>query len=360
MNSKKILLISLILLAGLLLSGCSAISANSWPGVSFDSTSDTIYVAFNNHVYAVDANTGTQKWLYPQEADRNKTFFAAPVVSGDGQLIIGGYDKILYSLDATTGTEKWSFVGAGNRYIGSVLIFDGKIFAPNADERLYALDMNGNPIWDIPFRASQALWSAPAADPAGNHLYISSMDRNVYSIDPATGTTQWTTPLLGAMVGSPTIDDSGQLLVGNFANQVVSLETQDGAENWAGATSGWVWSSPSIEGDAVYFGDLDGYFYSFNRLNGTENWKIQPDGQVVGSPLVIGERIYFGTESGTVYAIDLRGNIVWNREAGGSVYTSPVGNENLIVVAPYQADQLLVAYNSDGNQVWTFTPTEPE
>jgi len=360
MKSKKILVLALLLFAGLLLTGCTAISANSWPGVSFDSTSNTVFVAFNSHVFAVDAESGNQKWRFPQEADRNTTFFAVPVLSDDGQLVVGSYNKTLYSIDASTGAENWSFVGAGNRYIGSVLVYDNTIFAPNADERLYALDLNGNPIWDVPFKASQALWAAPSPNPDSNTLYITSMDRNVYALDPTTGSQQWKTAMSGAMVGSPKVDDAGQVLVGNFANQIVSLNAQDGQENWTGATSGWVWAEPALEGDAIYFGDLNGYFYSFDRMTGSENWKIQPDGQVVGSPLVIGDRIYFGTESGTLYAIDLRGNIVWSRETGGSLYSSPVGNENLIIVAPYQADQLLVAYNSDGNQVWTFTPPEPQ
>jgi outer membrane protein assembly factor BamB len=87
----------------------------------------------------------------------------------------------------------------------------------------------------------------------------------------------------------------------------------------------------------------------------------QKDDAVVAGLLVNGERIYVAvegkkTEEGTLLVLDLDGKIVWQQAPGGKLYSTPVVAGNLVLVAPYQADYALVAYDVDGKQVWTFTP----
>jgi hypothetical protein len=50
------------------------------------------------------------------------------------------------------------------------------------------------------------------------------------------------------------------------------------------------------------------------------------------------------------------GEITWEKKVGGKIYTSPVMSGSLILVAPYQAEFALAAYDADGKQAWTFTP----
>lgn len=355
---KPIFILVTISLALLFLTGCSAIAANSWPGLTIDPESNTVYMAYNTAIFAVDIGNGNVKWQFPAEPNNQITFFAPPTLTDDGQLIVGGYNQILYSLNAETGVQNWAFEGAANRYIGSALYTNNTIYAPNADERLYALDANGNPLWDQPFQAGQALWAAPTVGASGTTLYLTSMDRNVYALDGETGETLWSKTLEGASVGTPTLSSDNNLYIGNFANQMLALAADDGAEIWTSPTSGWIWSGPAQNEDHLYFGDLDGNFYAMNQSSGSVAWQLQPDGEVVGRALVDDEQVYFGTESGTLYALDLRGNIIWNRETGGALYADTVGTEEVIIVAPHQADNLLIAYSPDGNQLWTFTPEE--
>jgi outer membrane protein assembly factor BamB len=123
------------------------------------------------------------------------------------------------------------------------------------------------------------------------------------------------------------------------------------------STQGWVWSGPVTDGQNIYFGDLEGHLFAVDAASGSQVWSIQPDGPVVGSPLVTLENIIFATESGTVYAVNSEGQIVWQREVGGQIYTSPVAGTDRIIVAPMQADfSLAVLDTANGNQAWTFTP----
>jgi len=87
---------------------------------------------------------------------------------------------------------------------------------------------------------------------------------------------------------------------------------------------------------------------------------MQPDGPIVGTPLVNKEGIYFTTEVGSLYAVDREGNTRWERNIGGKIYTSPIAAGDLILIAPIESDDLLVALDANGTQQWAFAPKEEE
>ena len=98
------------LILAVLLSGCaSGMTPSSWPGVTADN--ENAYIAYANQVYAVQVSNGVELWRYPQDVDAKKLFYAPPVLTDDGQLIISGYDSVLYSINPTNGNENWIFEG---------------------------------------------------------------------------------------------------------------------------------------------------------------------------------------------------------------------------------------------------------
>jgi outer membrane protein assembly factor BamB len=101
---------------------------------------------------------------------------------------------------------------------------------------------------------------------------------------------------------------------------------------------------------------LEGNLFAVDTVSGIQSWSIQPDGPVVGSPLVMAGNIVFATESGSVYAVDSEGKIVWQRDVGGQIYTTPAAGTDQIIVAPMQADFSLAMLDASGNQVWSFKP----
>jgi len=105
MKPSRLILILLFALTALTLSACAssgALTASSWPGLS--ANGESAYLAANQFIYAVDTANGSIRWTYPAgKGDSKKTFFAAPVLTADGQLLISGYDNVLYSLSPETG-----------------------------------------------------------------------------------------------------------------------------------------------------------------------------------------------------------------------------------------------------------------
>jgi len=356
----KPLAVSSILLLASLLSACAggATVASSWPGLAVDE--DTAYLAFNNHVYAVRLDNGTQRWRFPAERDNQIAFYSDPALSPDGQLIVGGYNRILYSLNPADGSVNWQFNKAQNRYIASPLVTERGIFAPAADERVYGISLSGQPLWT--FISEDEAWARPAAGNDCECLYLPALDHTVYAINPEDGKQIWQSEKLGgAIVGEPALSEDGILYVGTFGSEIVALNAQTGSVVWRAPTEGWVWSGPVLLEGHLYFGDLKGYFYAFNAEDGSELWRLTPeqlDGQIVGSPLVVDEGIYIVTQNGNLNYLDLEGNILWQKSVGGQLYTTPRLAGDKILVALVQSDEILAAYSREGAKLWGFTPPE--
>jgi outer membrane protein assembly factor BamB len=371
-TSRLILLFSSLFIVSSLLSACAggANTTTSWPGLTVNPDQSIAYLADSQFVYAIDLTNGTEKWRFPTKGDAKVTYYAAPTLTSDGQLIVGDYNKVLHSLDPSTGLEtqgkQWPFTQATDRYVGSALAAGQKIYAPNVDKYIYSLDFSGNLGWK--FMTQAALWAPPATD--GKYLYLAAMDHNVYKLDPVTGRQIWASGELGgAMIGTPAIGPDGTLYVGTFNNELVALNSQDGKVIHRYKAAGWIWASPLLVGDTLYFGDLSGTMYALG-LDWNLKWKVQPDSTsshraIVDKALLVKDTLYFSSETGTLYALDItNGTTRWGSTIGGKLYAGPAAANDLILVAPMgltikdKGTVLLVALDSSGSQKWTFVPVK--
>lgn len=366
MKPKKILFMFVIIIAAVMLSGCTGqFFNNSWPGLASDG--ETAYLASGQFVYAIRLSDGKEIWRYPDKGSNSLQFIAQPVIAPDGTVIIGssGTDNRLValdpsSIDASTKTpaEKWIFSDAESSWVAGALILDDKVFAPNSDGTLYVLDLQDGYSTKSALKEIElggALWAQPSTD--GNLVYVSSVDHYLHAIDPETYEFAWPAiDLGGAAPGTPLVGPNGNIYIGSFASEVIKVDPATGATTLLTSTQGWVWGGPVTDGQNIYFGDLEGNLFAVDASNGSQLWSIQPGGPVVGSPLALEETIVFATESGSVYAVDIDGKIIWQRDVGGEIFTVPVAGSERIIVAPMKAEFSLAVLDTNGNQVWTFSP----
>jgi outer membrane protein assembly factor BamB len=363
MNNKKksnpvLYGLSIVLLASFLVScaGGARQAAANWPEVSVDLENETAFLSAGSFVYGLNLATGVEKWHFPAEADAKISFYAAPVLIPDGQLIVAGYDHKLYGLDPLNGTEKWNFSEATNRYVASPLVEGSGIYAPNSDYLLYALDLTGKLRWT--FASGQAQWSTPVSD--GKTLFLPSMDHHMHALDIETGTQSWEGDDLGASVpGTAALSPEGILYVGTIASELLALNSQNGKVIWRVPAGDWVWGGPRLDGDRLYFADMDGSVFALDAGNGSVIWRIQPDTgdnrTIVGTPLVMGDVLYFGSASGTLYSVNKSdGSPRWNKTFEGKIQFGPVAAGDNILVTVTSRDLLLVSLDQNGNQIWTF------
>jgi outer membrane protein assembly factor BamB len=235
-------------------------------------------------------------------------------------------------------------------------VLNDKIYAPNTDGFIYVMDMDGKPAGD-PIEVGGTLWSAPATD--GTLLYIASLDHKLHIIDPASGKITNSVDLGGAAPSSPVVLKDGAY-VGSFASKIEFVSSQGHSEAITEA-SNWIWGTPALDNETLYYADLNGNIYSFDLATGKQNWgDVKPDGSVVARLLVVGDQIYVASEAGSLVALDRDAKIVWQKKVSekGQIYTSPVVSGDLVLVAPYLGDFMLAAYDADGKQAWTFTPVK--
>jgi len=363
---KKLLIISLVLLGAVLLSACSggAIRGTSWAGLAADES--MAYLADVSLVYGINLKDGSEAWRFSDSDDSKAQFFATPLVTPDGLVIVGSAagKHILYALDPNdtvidgdfkNPVPAWTFTGAEGPWVAAPLVVDNLLFAPNGDGNLYVLDLADGQSQKLPVKVvelSGRLWSQPITD--GERLFVTSLDHSVFGIDLTTYEF-WHEDVGGAIPGSAVLGADGMLYVGSLDSQLEQFDPATGAHTSVLDANDWIWSTPVMDEDALYFGDLDGNFYSFNTPTATLNWSVKPDGAITASAILQNDHLLLVTESGNIYAISKEdGSRLWSDSVGGQLYTTPVVANDMILVSTIDADFYLAALNEDGRQVWTF------
>jgi outer membrane protein assembly factor BamB len=357
---KRLTVISIILLASVLLSACSTgATSSSWPGLAADN--DNAYLASGPTLYAVRLTDGFKVWQFPPQGttSNGEEFFSNPVVTADGQILIGssGRDDALYSIDAHTGQQKWAApFTASDHWVASPLVVGNTVYAPNNNGTLYALDLaTGQLSWSLP--VGRSLWGSPTTD--GKLIFVSALDHFLYAVDPGTHKLAWKTDLGGPIPGSPLVAaDSGLLYLGSFARKVYAVDSTKGAVRWTANLQDWVWSAPTLVDKSLIAADISGNVYSLGAADGKSAWPaIKPDGPVTSSPLALPNGVVIATESGFLYSYKPDGSTLWLPvKTAAEIYTSPVLAGDRVLVAPMGAPNLLYAVNSkDGSLLpWQF------
>jgi len=350
-----------VFIISLLISGCTgAVAPGSWPGLSV--AGDTAYVAGGPQVHAVNTGNGNELFKFPTEPDAKKSYFAAPGITSDGNLIVGGFDHSVINLNPATRAVNWTFSEPNDRIIAAPVVADDNIYVASADHTLYTIDQNGGLIWK--FTAGNDLWAPPTL--TDNQIYIGSLDHFLYALDRASGRELWKTDLGAAIVGTPTMSEGGNIYIGTLGKEMVAVESGSGRVLWRVPTQGSVWSGPALREEVLYFGDLSGTIYALSTANGAPVWQPikptrsddRPAGPIVAAPLLEEDRMIFVTEASTVIALSYQGAILWNQTINGTLYTTPVLVGDRYLVALTKADQLLVALDLNGNPIWNYPPSE--
>lgn len=356
MTKRRLFIILSLILAALMLGACSGsrFQASSWPGVTYDPETENIYVAYDQLVYALDL-TGEEQWRFPAEANPRATYYAPPAVTGDGHVLVGGYDNILYSIE-TDGDGEALFSNARNRYVASPLVADERIYVANANHILYALTLDGEEIWQ--FEAEQSLWAAPVTD--GSAIYLGTLDHKLYALDKRDGSPLWDEPVTfeGAISSAPAIDAEGTLYVGSFGNAITAVSSA-GKVLWTFPTEEWVWATPLLTDGTLYVGDQSGMLYAVDAAEGSEIWSTDLKSAILGTPVLYEGTLYIGTEEGEVFSVALEdGASKKLQNVDGKLYSSPVvaGDLLLFGLVSEESAEILVALDATGFEQWSFAP----
>lgn len=356
MKKNHVLKLLPLLVVALFLSACGgAPVAGSWPGITFDEASQQVYVAYNQHTYALQAENGLARWRFPAEPQGGFASYAAPELTADGQLLIASYDHSLHSVNPENGASNWVFNGANSRFIAAPLSLGEQIFAPNSDHVLYILNSDGS--LARTFGAREPQWGDLVTD--GTAVYLTAMDHMLYAIDAETGEEAWSLDLGGTIVGSPVLGEDGLLYVGTLSSTVVAVDTASRDVVWTFETTGWVWASPLIVDDIIVVGDLDGFLYAIDAVSGRQAWQVETGGAITGSAALFHDELYVVNEAGTLLSVSLDGRtreLALPEAYEGPLYGSPVVAGELLLIGLTNNASIVIALDDSGSVVWNFEP----
>ncbi|NLF02095.1 MAG: PQQ-like beta-propeller repeat protein [Anaerolineales bacterium] len=367
------LLLGLIVLA-LSLSGCAGGAlTTSWTGLTVED--DSVYAADLQQIVRLDAATGDVVWAFPADPkeDKRGSFYVTPAV-GEGYVIgaadvpaggfFGSAQHTVWALDME-GQPVWSFSDAQGQYVEGGAIGDGVFVIGNSDGNVYALDVaTGTLVWR--FKTGHRVWATPLIE--GGIAYVGAMDRHLYALNLADGELVWSFAAGGAFASQPTLHQ-GTLYIGGFDDQLYAIDAETGGLRWRFAGENWFWGAVTFNDGTVFGADVDGNVYALDAATGEEQWRQAVTGDkgrkaAVRAGVKLSEDaslLLVGSENGTLYALDTAdGRKVWSNDSQGQLLS------DLRVVAgviyepvSYGTFRIRALHVENGREIWAH-PAETE
>lgn len=82
-------------------------------------------------------------------------------------------------------------------------------------------------------------------------------------------------------------------------------------------------ASPSVKGDRVYVGDMDGKFYCRKTSDGSAVWEFEAGAEITAGCNFHGTNVLIGSHDSTMYCLDANGKKVWDVKTDGPVNGAP-------------------------------------
>jgi outer membrane protein assembly factor BamB len=258
----------------------------------------TLYIgSYDGKFYALDATTGTAKWKFATEGEKR---FEA---------------KGLHGAQPKNQTVADTF----DVYLSSPTVVDKTVYFGSGDGNLYALDATtGDLKWE--FKTGDVVHASPAF--ADGVVYVGSWDSYFYAVDAATGKERWrfqggTDDVIHNQVGfqsSPSVVN-GTVYTGCRDSNVYALDAATGKEKWRfNNEMSWVNATPAVADGKIFFVTSDSCMYhAIDAETGKSVHKQKGDAYMFASPSIAGDVVMVGVLNGTLEARDIKtGELLWN------------------------------------------------
>lgn len=142
------------------------------------------YTTASGSVRCINVRNGRRRW----SKDFPGKIYSTPAVSGK-YLVFGCTDGCIYAVNARTGRKLWN-VRAGKSVLASPVIHDGKVFIGASDGVFRALDLrSGKAVWSFSGVKGFVECKAYADD---EQVVFGDWAGTLYSLDTESGRLQWT------------------------------------------------------------------------------------------------------------------------------------------------------------------------
>jgi outer membrane protein assembly factor BamB len=287
-----------------------------------------------NEIFALDAESGDQKWVLSFQGDIHWRTFSDNVMYVGVAHIWTGEGYFIYAVNVTTGQQIWrQTFHWGDDYPEHVIVDNGTIYFAHSriptpdgyegDNEYFAINAtDGSTVWKVLLNGSVY---GPSALISGSICF--SSEGKVYALNATNGAIVWATLPVTDYLFTPTFGSNNDIIytVGypktaatNGTRNVVALNALDGSKLWNYTVSG------------SQIGGFNGGFYALDP---------------------IGNNIYFHVDALSTYALNaITGQQLWRHSGRPSTVNSDV-------VYWYSGNNLEALDASNGKSLWNCTTT---
>jgi len=242
-----------------------------------------VYVPARNGLRALDAESGDEVWSF--EADG----MSAPIVGG-GLTYAGSEDGYVYAIDSQTGEQRWRFQVADS-LVATPALGDGVLYV-DGDPYVWALDAaTGEERWR--FRESEHTESVSPV--VGLESVFVADIQYLYVLDTATGGEIWHRDIGGDLEPPPAVADGTLYIATSYDGTFHALDATTGEVRWLLRLDDDRAGHPLIVGDTLYVGGRS--LYALDAGSGEELWRFDLETPEGGDGFVVPT-----VADGTVYA----------------------------------------------------------
>lgn len=273
---------------------------------------DYLFVgASDGQFYSVDAGSGEVLWTFPTRIEN----LSEPTVEDGVVYFLTGANS-LYALDASTGKQLWLYTRPDSSSLsirgGSRPAYRmGTVYVGFSDGALVALvAKNGQVKWERQLNRNKRfrdLDTNPLVDE--DVLYVLGFDDAAYALRAATGETVWRFDK-GGYGGFLMIGD--RLFFATSTDEFVAVDKTTGRQIWSFPTTGQgIATSPGILRGLLVFGESQGHLRFVDAGTGRQVGAFLP-GRGIFSPPAIDEknnRVFFISNEANLYQLEAK----WGR-----------------------------------------------
>ena len=222
------------------------------PRFQIIAANNTLYIASAKGLYALNAASGAQKWVFPTELPLgNSPTFAS--IGNENILFVGGHDHRLYAIkdNGSTHQLKWTFeMGVDSAlepgeipsgYDTNPLVIGNTVYMGNRNGYVYAVHATtGGLIWK--YKTNGRIDFSIAASAGNDTVYAVSNDAYAYALNASDGRLVW---------------------------KSIKLPTGDGFQSW--------WPVVHVAGNTLIISSSRAYRVDTGPQNGSEATNKDPE-----------------------------------------------------------------------------------
>lgn len=287
---------------------------------------------------------------------------------GSGAVLAGKYvvyantAGIVKAVNASNGSPVWSFATEG-KIFSTPAVSGNYVLVGSTDNGMYCLDLrSGRRIWR--YECDKSVLSSPTV--YGGKVYFGASDNRFRCLDLKTGRLLWANDEIEGFVEAKAYVDNQQVVVGDWAGKLYSMDPATGRTQWVWTNKkGRMYSPAAVwpvkSDDRIYIVTPERVTYALRASTGYQIWKVKGGRESIGlSPDK--DMLFIKTMQDTVMAVaadidQLRVKWVSNTGFGYEISPTPItsvktGKGQGIVFVPTDKGNIIALNMADGKIIW--------